>query len=125
MIRTPRSGPRISLIASETYLMESMSSPESVSSRIAISGCSAAIWRISARFFSPPLNPSLTYRERKEESIRSVFMESPSRLRNSRGVSTLPFVSSFPSTPRLALMAVRRKLAMVTPGTTVGYWRAR
>jgi len=36
-----------------------MSSPESVSSRIAILGESIAIWRISTRFFSPPENPSL------------------------------------------------------------------
>ncbi len=37
-----------------------MSSPESVSSRIAISGSMTAIWSISRRFFSPPLKPSLT-----------------------------------------------------------------
>ena len=36
-----------------------MSSPESVSSRIAIRGFNIAICRISTRFFSPPENPSL------------------------------------------------------------------
>ena len=35
-----------------------MSSPESVSSRIAMRGFSIAIWRISTRFFSPPEKPS-------------------------------------------------------------------
>ncbi len=37
-----------------------MSRPESVSSRIANSGSSIAIWSISRRFFSPPENPSFT-----------------------------------------------------------------
>ena len=37
-----------------------MSSPESVSSMSASEGLSIAIWRISLRFFSPPLKPSLT-----------------------------------------------------------------
>src|SRR6266571_3623090 len=54
MIRIPSSGPRIRFTASATNLMESISRPESVSSRIAISGFSIAICRISARFFSPP-----------------------------------------------------------------------
>ena len=39
-----------------------MSSPESVSSRIASLGSSTAIWRISFRFFSPPEKPELTAR---------------------------------------------------------------
>ena len=37
-----------------------MSSPESVSSRMASFGSSTAIWKISLRFFSPPEKPSLT-----------------------------------------------------------------
>ncbi len=40
-----------------------MSSPESVSSRIASFGSSTAIWRISLRFFSPPEKPALTKRD--------------------------------------------------------------
>jgi len=43
-----------------TCFSESMSSPESVSSRIAISGSSTASWRISFRFFSPPEKPWFT-----------------------------------------------------------------
>ena len=43
-----------------TSFSESMSRPESVSSRIAISGCRTASWRISLRFFSPPENPWFT-----------------------------------------------------------------
>src|SRR6266550_2911066 len=46
MIRMPSSGPRMRFTASATNLIESMSSPESVSSRIAISGFSIAIFRI-------------------------------------------------------------------------------
>ena len=41
----------------------SMSSPESVSSRIASFGSSIAIWKISFFFFSPPEKPSFTARE--------------------------------------------------------------
>ena len=48
------------LIPSETTLRASMSSPESVSSRIASFGCKRAICSISSRFFSPPEKPSLT-----------------------------------------------------------------
>src|SRR2546430_10304440 len=43
---------------SATILTESMSSPESVSSRTAIFGWRMASWSISQRFFSPPENPS-------------------------------------------------------------------
>ena len=40
-----------------------MSSPESVSSRIASRGARTAIWKISFRFFSPPEKPWLTERD--------------------------------------------------------------
>ena len=46
-----------------TIRRASMSSPESVSSRIASFGSSIAIWKISFFFFSPPEKPSFTARE--------------------------------------------------------------
>ncbi len=52
------SGPAVAFTPFATVRSASMSSPESVSSRIAISGCWSASWRISMRFFSPPENPS-------------------------------------------------------------------
>ena len=54
------SGLSIALTPSATIRRASMSRPESVSSRIAISGSSMASWSISRRFFSPPEKPSLT-----------------------------------------------------------------
>ena len=54
------SGPENLLTPSATIRSASMSSPESVSSRTAISGRSIASWRTSIRFFSPPEKPSLT-----------------------------------------------------------------
>ena len=42
----------------ETVFSASMSRPESVSSSTASRGFRSASWRISMRFFSPPLNPS-------------------------------------------------------------------
>ena len=47
---------------SATMRSASMSSPESVSSRIASFGSSTAICRISLRFFSPPEKPAFTER---------------------------------------------------------------
>src|SRR5437879_12461863 len=44
---------------------------------IAISGSRTAIWRISARFFSPPLNPSFTYRPRTAGSSCSTATAAP------------------------------------------------
>src|SRR6266566_838726 len=51
-------------VRSQSYPFSSMSSPESVSSRIASLGSSTASCRISLRFFSPPENPSFTGRVR-------------------------------------------------------------
>ena len=53
------SGPFNALTPFATVRSASMSSPESVSSRIAIFGVMSASWRISMRFFSPPEKPSL------------------------------------------------------------------
>ena len=61
MIIKPRSGLRSSFTPSATMRRASMSSPESVSSRTHRVGSSIAIWKISARFFSPPEKPSLTF----------------------------------------------------------------
>ena len=55
-----RSGERRLLTPCATIFSASMSSPESVSSRIASVGSRTSICRISLRFFSPPENPSLT-----------------------------------------------------------------
>src|SRR5687768_8272070 len=46
-----------------------MSSPESVSSKIANRGFSSSSWTISCRFFSPPEKPSLRLRLAKSGSI--------------------------------------------------------
>ena len=53
-----------------------MSRPESVSSRMASSGSSMAIWRISLRFFSPPEKPSFRWRSPKAGSMPSRFIHS-------------------------------------------------
>ncbi len=66
----------------------SMSSPESVSSRIARLGSSSAICRISLRFFSPPEKPSLTLRSRKSGFISSSFIFSRTKSSNSSGSSS-------------------------------------
>ena len=57
--RTPRA----------TARSASMSSPESVSSRIATSGSRSAIWRISLRLRSPPENPSFRWRSANARSM--------------------------------------------------------
>ena len=62
-----------------------MSSPESVSSRIASLGSSTAICRISLRFFSPPLKPVFTERLRKAGSISTSLAFSSTMSRNSIG----------------------------------------
>src|SRR6266487_1908070 len=116
MISTPSSGPASSLMLSATSFNESMSRPESVSSKIASVGSSTASCRTSFRFFSPPENPWLTYRWTIASSIprRSicVFM----CLRNA---------SAEICSPLIAWYAVRRKFTTETPGTSVGYCMAR
>jgi len=47
-------GTTTATVLAETIFRESMSRPESVSSKIAIFGSSTAICKISPRFFSPP-----------------------------------------------------------------------
>ena len=97
----------------------SMSSPESVSSRTANDGRSMAICNTSARFFSPPENPSFRFRRAKSPSIPSSSIDALSSLWNSRiGTSSCP---SCRSGFRMFVTAWRRKLATVTPGIAVGY----
>ena len=95
-----------------------MSRPESVSSMRAMVGFSMAIWRISFRFFSPPLKPSLTGRSAKVGSMSRSFIRSRSSSWKSKRSSSSP-------SGRWACFAVRRKLAMETPGISTGYWKAR
>ena len=60
-----------------------MSSPESVSSRMARLGSSTASWKISFRFFSPPENPSLTGRFSRASSMSSSDMRFRTRVMKS------------------------------------------
>ncbi len=108
-----------------------MSRPESVSSRMAISGSRTAIWSISRRFFSPPEKPSFTYRVANDSSIRRRAIFSRILLRKSR-IETPPLTGSVGSmsasfsTPwSLALSALRMNEATLRPGMAVGYWKAR
>ena len=93
-----------------------MSRPESVSSRMAISGSRIAIWRISLRFFSPPEKPSLRKRSAKDGSMSSRSIHSMIDRRSS---------STDRSMPLRADSAWRRKLMTETPCTCWGYWKAR
>ena len=130
----PRFGPRRALTLSETILRASISRPESVSSIKAISGSSRAIWRISARFFSPPEKPSLMERLMKLLSTLSRRIFSCIILRNSPGGMLLRLVALpvgfSPSSrgllpSRTASSERRRKFATLTPGIDIGYWNAR
>src|SRR3954452_1670130 len=102
---------------SATVRSASMSSPESVSSSTATCGSSIAIWRISARFFSPPEKPSLSGREVKERSTSSRSAACWSFCPNS--------LTRIGSSLRPVLIAMRRKFAIDTPGMATGYWKAR
>ena len=94
----------------------STSSPESVSSRIAIFGWSRASCSTSCRFFSPPEKPSLTLRSAKSALIsRSVIA----------CLTSLTQVRSLGASPRTAVAAERRKFEVDTPGTSTGYCMAR
>ena len=93
-----------------------MSRPESVSSRIATLGSSSSSWAISCRFFSPPEKPSLTLRWENDGSRSACSMAA---------LTSLTQVRSFGASPSIAVLAVRRKLATETPGTSTGYCIAR
>ena len=57
------------LTPSDTVLIPSISKPLSVSSRTASLGLRSINCRISKRFFSPPLKPSLTYLDMNDRGI--------------------------------------------------------
>src|SRR3954469_6082584 len=117
MIRAPMPCSACSLATpSATVRSASMSRPESVSSSTATCGSSIAICRISARFFSPPENPSLSGREVNEGSTSSSWAACWSFSPNS-----LTRIGS----SRPVLIAMRRKFAIDTPGMATGYWKAR
>ena len=103
-----------------TIRSASMSSPLSVSSRIASFGSSIAIWKISFFFFSPPEKPSLTARLVSLLSISTTLAFSRIILRNSADDS-----GSNPWYLRFSLTAYFKKLAMLTPGISTGYWNPR
>src|SRR4051794_4293445 len=118
MIRAPMPCSAWSLATpSATVRSASMSRPESVSSSTATCGSSIAICRISARFFSPPENPSLSGREVNERSTSSRSAACWSFWPNS--------LTRIGSSLRPVLMAMRRKFAIDTPGIATGYWKAR
>src|SRR3954454_2469594 len=117
MIRAPMTCSAWSLATlSATVRSASMSRPESVSSSTATCGSSIAIWRISARFFSPPEKPSLSGREVNERSTSS---------RSAACWSFSPNSLTRIGSSRPVLMAMRRKLAIETPGIATGYWKAK
>ena len=104
------------LTPSETTRNASTSSPESVSSKMAIFGLSNSICKISWRFFSPPEKPSLTLRSAKAGSM----------LRDAIASFTSPTqVRTLGASPRMAVTDVRRKFETETPGTSTGYCIAR
>jgi hypothetical protein len=93
-----------------------MSSPESVSSRMASSGSTTAICRISLRFFSPPENPSFRYRSANDGSMPRRFIHSMIDRRSS---------STDRSMPLRADSDWRRNWITDTPAISCGYWKAR
>src|SRR5665647_3195327 len=114
---TPTSPPALArLTPSETTRSASTSRPESVSSRIANLGARSSICRISWRFFSPPEKPSLTFRSANTGSIRRFSMAARTSLTQCRSGGAWPVI---------AVLAVRRKLDTLTPGTSTGYCMAR
>ena len=108
------------LMPSLMVLRASMSNPESVSSSIANFGSSMAICNISFLFFSPPLNPSLTFRWRKSGFISTILHFSMATPKNSNGSS-----SASPLAFLFALSMSRKKSVLPTPGNSTGYWKAR
>ena len=100
--------------------MASTSRPESVSSSMASFGSSMAIWNISLRFFSPPLNPSFTERDDSLLSSSTTLRFSRISLRNSVALR-----AGSPWNLRFSLMAARMNCVIETPGISTGYWNER
>ena len=99
-----------------TTFNASMSSPESVSSRIASVGSSTASWKISLRFFSPPEKPSFTDRFSSVSSISSLFIRS-----RTSAMKSIASSSSSPWYFLMAFTAALRKYMLFTPGISTGY----
>ena len=66
---TAEQGDDTVLLRSSELAADRQNRPESISSRMATSASRTASCRISLRFFSPPENPSLTLRLRKDASM--------------------------------------------------------
>ena len=81
-------------------------------------GSSIAIWNISLRLRSPPLNPSFTERFTNLLSIDTSLRFSRIIDRKSEA-----FIGSSPWYLRLALTAAFRKFAIDTPGISIGCWK--
>ena len=103
-----------------TIFIASTSRPLSVSSRIASTGSSMAIWKTSFLFFSPPENPTFTSLFAKSLFICTSCIFSFMSLRNS-----LPVRGWSPLASRCAFTAAFMKLALDTPGISTGYWKLR
>ena len=104
---------------SATIFRASISSPESVSSRMHSAGSRTAICRISLRFFSPPEKPTFTERVNRSSGIFSSLIFSSIRSWKSKRSS-----ASRPRYLRTAFSAVCRKNWLLTPGISTGYWKA-
>ena len=103
---------------SATIRNASISRPESVSSKILNLGSSIAIWKISLRFFSPPLNPSFTERFANLLSNSTTARFSRISFKNS-----LAGDAGRPLYLRCSFTAARIKFTILTPGISTGYWK--
>src|ERR1700680_2769771 len=83
-------------------------------------GSNTSICRTSFRFFSPPENPSLTPRVRKDSLICMSFIFCRMRLRNSYAST-----SGSPAALRFALRAAFNRYTLLTPGISTGYRKPR
>ena len=83
-------------------------------------GSSMAIWKISLRFFSPPLKPSLTERLASLLSSSTTARFSRISLRNSPAERAGRCWCL-----RRSFTAVRMKLTIDTPGISTGVWKER
>ena len=90
-----------------------MSSPESVSSKIANFGSSTAICKISFFFFSPPENPTFKCLWAYSGLMWSFSIFSSNSLWNCIKYCFSPVTASF---------AVLKKSSTVSPGISSGYW---
>ena len=114
MASTPRPSSSVaSWIRRDTVVRASTSRPESISSSTAYFGLSAPIIRASFRFFSPPERSTLTGRARNRSS-------KPMRVASATRTSLTPSVLR--PAARADSVTTDSKL---TPGTSVGCWRAR